>query len=536
MKTALQKIFNFFRVKFFHSSVFWIVLSGALTSLTLYSNKLFLLAWVSVAPLCYFLLDRRESVIKCYFLMLLWALVYYFMLYTWFFSLYPLDIMGFTKAESVEVVIIIWCAVSVAQSLQMSLVGLVYGLIKPKGVSAPLVLGLLWVILEWAQGYGALAMNWGRLALSQYNFAPAVQSASLFGSLFVTFLIVCINGLIALYLWTRVNLKTSAKSLYLAAAVIFLANICFGAARMLAINAQIKKAPIVPIAAVQADFASEEKWDARPDEIFDAYYKITLEAVNAGAKVIVWPETTIPIPLERSGYYSQLKNLAEENQLVFIIGSIYEKDDNVFNALYCIDCAKDRQLYFKRRLVPFGEFVPFEKFLSKFKIFQKFNLFDQMMTSGKEAVAFDTSYGKFSGLICFDSIIQRYGVESVKKGAQALFIATNDSWYIDSASIRQHYGHAVLRAVENNRFVVRAANAGVSGVISSAGTTLKSLKTRQDGYVLYNVPLINRKTLYTLMGDFIAYIAIACAVEAFIYFRFLEKLKNRAKEAAQEIY
>lgn len=525
MQKILQRVI---KLKIFRSAVFWIVISGAMTSLTLYSNKLFWLAWISVLPLCYFLIKHRSSVIKCYFLVFLWALVYYFILYTWFFSLYPLSIMGFSDEESVKVVLVIWCSISLAQSLQMSLMGLAYGLIKPKGVFAPLVLGALWIILEWAQGYGPLAMNWGRLALSQYNFAPAVQSASLFGSLFISFLIICVNGLLALYLWNLFNHKTSYKSLYIAAAAIFLVNICFGAIRIPIVNSTVKKAPTTPIAAIQADFPSEEKWDALASDIFDAYYEITLDAIEAGAKVIVWPETTIPMSLERSSYLDLFQELADENQITFVIGAIHDKEDNSYNALYCIDSNKDDfQLYYKRQLVPFSEFIPFGDILSKYKVLQKFNLFEDMMTAGEEAVVFDTVNGKFSGLICFDSINQRFGYESAQKGAQALFVATNDSWYIDSASIHQHYGHAMLRAVENNRFVVRAANAGVSGVISSTGKSIKSLASRKEGYVLYDVPLIDSKTLYTLIGDSIAYVAIAGATAAFIYFRIVDNILDK---------
>jgi apolipoprotein N-acyltransferase len=536
MRKAFQGIIKFFKFKIFRSAILWTIISGALTSLTLYSDKLFWLAWISVLPLCYFLIKHGGSILKCYLLVLLWALAYYFILYTWFFALHPLTIMGFTEEESVKAVVIIWFSISFAQSLQMSLMGLAYGLIKPKGVFAPLTLGALWIILEWAQGYGPLAMNWGRLALSQYNFTPAIQSASLFGSLFITFLLICVNGLLALYLWNLFNHKTSKHSLYIAAAAIFLVNTCFGAIRIPVVNSSVKNISTTPIAAIQANFPSDEKWDALASDIFDAYYEITLDAIENGAKVIIWPETTVPISLESSSYLDLFRELADQYQVTFVIGAIHDNSDDSYNALYCIDTDNsDFQLYYKRQLVPFGEFIPFADFLSKFEVLRQFNLFEDMMTPGEEAIVFDTTNGKFSGLICFDSINQRFGYESVKKGAQVLFVATNDSWYIDTPSIHQHYGHAILRAVENNRFVARAANAGISGIISSTGKSIKSLASREEGYVLYDVPLIDSKTLYTRIGDSIAYVAIAGAAAAFIYFRIVEKiLKRTKKEINQE--
>ena len=71
--------------------------------------------------------------------------------------------MGFEYDQSLQAVLTIWFSISIAQSLQMSLVGLAYGLIKPNGIWSPFCFGgVMGVVLEWAQGY-AFAMNWGRL-------------------------------------------------------------------------------------------------------------------------------------------------------------------------------------------------------------------------------------------------------------------------------------------------------------------------------------------------------------------------------------
>ncbi|HHW90363.1 MAG TPA: apolipoprotein N-acyltransferase [Clostridiales bacterium] len=537
MSKGTQAISKFFKLKIFRLGFLWALISGALTSLTLYSKDLFFLTWVSVVPLCYFLIKNQKSAWKCFGLVLLWALTYYFILYTWFFSLHPLTIMDFEYDQSLRAVLAIWFSISIAQSLQMSLVGLAYGLIKPKGIWSPLVLGALWVVLEWAQGYGPLAMNWGRLALSQYNFTPNIQSASLFGSLFITFLLICVNGLIALFLWRLFNQRIPQKSLLIAAASILIVNMCFGYIRIAVVNSSVKKAVSTPIAAVQVDFPSKEKWEATQSEIFYKHYDLTLEAIGEGAKVILWPETTIITSLDDSLYYAKLKDLAVENQVALFIGALYEdENDNSYNSLYYIDYLNDDyQIYHKRQLVPFGEFIPFEEYLMKFKALQKFNLFEDTMTPGEGAVVFSSPYGKFSGLICFDSLFQRFSYESAQNGAQAIFIVTNDSWYIDTPSIHQHYGHATLRAVENNRFVVRAANAGISGIISSTGQTIQQLPVHENGYVLYDVPLINRKTLYTITGDIIAYVAIAGALGAFVYFRLLKNLNIFNKKTKEVI-
>ena len=536
MKNASNKIVGFFKTAFFRSGYFWAVVSGALTSLTLYNKYLFFLTWISIIPLCYFLIKHNDSIRRCFLLVFLWGLTYYTLLYTWFWSLHPLEFMGFSNQQSLIGVMTIWLSISIAQTLQMSIMGLIYGLIKPKGIWAVFVLGALWVVLEWAQGYGIFAMNWGRLALSQYFFLPNIQSASLFGSLFISFLIICVNGLIALYIRLRLTDKISNKALYIAASAILIVNMTFGLIRMAVVNTKIKDNQTVNIATIQTNYPSEIKWQASQSEVFDAYYDLTLTAVEQGAQVIIWPETTVTVSLEGTSYYEKLSSLSADKNVYIFVGGYHEDEDlRLYNSIlgFYPDEAQNT-VYNKRQLVPFGEFLPYEDFLNRFEALEQLNLSEDAVTKGEKSVVFKTEHGSFSGLICFDSLFQRFSYESVRDGAQVLFVATNDSWYIKSQSIYQHFGHAVLRAVENNRFLVRSANAGVSGVISSTGKTIKNIPTYTADYILEKIPLINQKTLYTITGDLIAYIALIGVTISFVYFRFLHG-KEILKKIRQKV-
>ncbi len=525
-------VVDFFKHKIFRSSYFWAVISAALTSLTLYSKYLFFLTWISIIPLCYFLIKHSDCIKHCFFTVLLWGFTYYILLYTWFWSLHPLEFMGFDNQQSIIGVITIWLSISIAQSLQMSLLGLVYGLIKPKGVWTVFVLGALWVVLEWVQGYGTFAMNWGRLALSQYFFLPNIQSASLFGSLFISFLIICVNGLFALYLRSRLTGKAN-RAFYIAAAAVLIVNMTFGLIRIPIVNNYLKNRQTVNIATIQMNYPSEIKWQTPQSEVFEAYYNMTLTAIEDGAQIIIWPETTITLPLEDTWYYNDLASLTKDKNVYMFVGGYHEDEEgNLYNSIFGFYPDEEQNtIYNKRQLVPFGEYLPYEDFLSRFKSLEQLNLSEDAVTQGEKGVVFRTEYGNFSGLICFDSLFQRFSYEQVREGAQVLFISTNDSWYIKSQSIYQHFGHAVLRAVENNRFLIRSANAGVSGVISSTGQTIKSIPTYTSDYILEKVPLIDRKTLYTMTGDLIAYISLIGVGVSFIYFRFLygKDLFNKIK-------
>lgn len=526
----IGKIFKlkFFKLKIFRSGFFWAVISGLLTSLTINCKYLFFLTWISLIPFCYFLYEYRNSVWRCYLTALIWGLVYYTSIYTWFLSVHPLTFMGLSNNESLLAAVCIWLSVSIAQAIQLSAIGLIYGLIKPRGVAAPLVLGGLWVILEWAQGYGVFAMNWSRLALSQYFFLPNIQIVSLFGSLFLTLLIVCVNGLIALYFWQKINNKISFRPLYIAAAAIVLINMSFGLIRYAVVDNQ-KYNDTVKIAAIQGDFPSAIKWETSSGEIFNEYFSLSEQAVDAGAKIILWPETTITNILSDSIYDYTLSDFSAENNVYLFIGGYSEDEEaNLYNSIIAFYPSGEKtEIYNKRQLVPFGEFLPYESFLSKFEVLKKLNLSEGALTQGEKGVIFKTEYGNFNGLICFDSLYQRFSYNDTRNGAQALFLVTNDSWYMKSQSIDQHFGHAVLRSVENNRWLVRAANAGISGIISASGKTIDSLSAGKSGYVINDVPLIKDKTLYTIIGDAIAYISLAGVLGAFIFFKFFDAKKPK---------
>jgi apolipoprotein N-acyltransferase len=128
--------------------------------------------------------------------------------------------------------------------------------------------------------------------------------------------------------------------------------------------------------------------------------------------------------------------------------------------------------------------------------------------------------------VCFDSIYESLTLDSVRDGAELIVLSTNDSWYKDSAAVRQHNGHAVLRAVENGRCVVRAANTGISTVISDKGRIITSLPPLTDGYVFAEVSTSDQRTLFSYTGNLT--VLLSAIYIAFLFVRAII-LKIKAK-------
>ena len=257
------------------------------------------------------------------------------------------------------------------------------------------------------------------------------------------------------------------------------------------------------VAAIQGDIETAEKWYANPQETLDKHKEIADTAAQE-ANIVVWPETAIPFAVNNEEYLTNyLIDEVKQNQTAMIVGCYHKNNNDFHNATRYISSNGEflDTVYYKQQLVPFGEYMPLKKILSALlpKLTQ-LSLFADEITRGTESTIFDTEYGKIGSLICFDSIYESLAIESVKNGAQLLVISTNDCWFKDSIALQQHNAHAVLRSIETGRYVIRAANTGISSIISDKGCTIEQLKSG-DGYICATVKLKNESTLYSQVGN-----------------------------------
>ena len=157
-------------------------------------------------------------------------MTYYLVNFHWFVYLYPLDFAGMSKVSAVIVVVLAWFGLSLLQTLVGALNLLWIYLFSKTRVyeKAPILLPIfaasLWAILEWTQTLTWAGVPWGRLALSQALYTVVLQSASLFGSYFITFMIVLVNFLLAYGIFERKKLKLCS----LVAACVVVGNILLG--------------------------------------------------------------------------------------------------------------------------------------------------------------------------------------------------------------------------------------------------------------------------------------------------------------------
>ena len=508
----------------------WLILSagGILFALTVIFPQIGALEWLALIPVLLVLLtvapDPTVKYRRLYGLGLVCFWPFYAVNFHWFFYMYPLDFADMTRGASAVVVSVACLGLSLFQALGAALLIPLLGVAtRGKWLSKhaflhPLLFACLWTVLEWWQGHsGWSGVPWARLSIGQAEAVVNLQSAAVFGSYFITFLIVAVNGLLA-YLLLNPSKRVLCAAL---AAGLFLGNLGFGIIRMATVR---DEGPTIKVAAIQGNKGSLENWGADTvAEVMEIHGRLSREAAAEGADLIVWSETCIPANIDRSAWVREyVTELSRECGVPILCGlftRVAEGSEADYNSIVVAlpDGTIHDTVYHKRNPVPFGEFVPFRGLImTLIPPLAEINTLAADIPAGEDSVVFDLDVGQVGSLICFDSIYEGNALDSVENGAQILAVSTNDSWFTDSRGVWMHHAQSQLRAIETGRWVVRSAITGVSSVINDRGQVLESLPPLETGYVLEEACLSDRVTAYSVIGNVFAYACIALCAAAIL--------------------
>ena len=207
--------------------------------------------------------------------------------------------------------------------------------------------------------------------------------------------------------------------------------------------------------------------------------EMTIKTYKDDHNIIIWPEAPLSIPYNdiKDSYYEKL--LAYIPKHVFIIsGTFYRDKEFVYNSI--INISDSKNIYHKKHLVPFGEYLPYRNLISNFYSFLGLNIYD--LSHGK--ISNNISIGNFSAFssICYESI---FSEEFLIKDENIDFIinVSNDGWFGKSLAPFQHLDALRMRSLENQRYSLRAANTGISAVISPYGDIIESLEYDKKGVI-----------------------------------------------------
>lgn len=403
------------------------------------------------------------------------------------------------------------------------------------GVLSPLrrcvAAGLLWFLLEWVRGWFCTGFSWLTLSSGLAAWPVLVQPLSVLGEYGFSGLLaglacaVC-EGIILL---SGSDSGRRTGKLLLAGAVCLSAVLAgFGVWRLAVMPGRLAgDGTPVTFTLVQGSVRQDVKWSPEYQRhTLERYVALSVEGVRKGVNsleagtgrpeasqlaafmgrpggaedatlapvlpdMLLWPETAMPFVYPSGPLSAELTAFVRDMGIPVLFGApgLERKPDGttaLYNRAFLLSPDGAGQLYDKEHLVPFGEYLPpvldwkiFENLLQGLGGFEpgtRENLF-VLKPVGRPAV-------NMGMLICYEAIFPELARSRVADGAAVLLNISNDAWYDYTSAPMQHLQLALMRAVEEGRYVIRATNSGITAVLDPLGG-IHAMGSEENGYALF---------------------------------------------------
>jgi apolipoprotein N-acyltransferase len=369
-----------------------------------------------------------------------------------------------------------------------------------------------WTLLEWLRGWLFTGFPWLQLGYAQSDSLLA-PLATVGGIHLVTFATVVTAGAI-IVIFHQGRRRVAAVALAAA----------FWAAGWLLSGGEWTRPEGEPVsvALLQGAIPQDEKWlRENRAATLEKYRALNREAL--GARIIVWPESAIPVLAHEAEVY--LAGIRAESQaqgsdvLVGLLDFDMETGE-IRNGLLSLG-ADGEGWYYKRRLVPFGEFFPVPDAVRRWMRLQSLPYYD--MTPGAEYQApLEAGGERLAATICYEDA---YGADQLAAlpASTLLVNVTNNAWFGDSAAPHQQLQMARFRALEAGRWLMRATSNGITAVIAPDGTVTERIPQFEAGILESEVQPRTGLTPYARTGNW----PILCTAFAVLIAFAIVRLRTR---------
>jgi apolipoprotein N-acyltransferase len=393
---------------------------------------------------------------------------------------------------------------------------------------SPLALAALWTAIEHGRSFFFTGWPWGTLGYAQHQNDALLGLAPYTGVYALSFA----SALAGASLLEWALRREPGRSPRRAALGLALVVALHGAGALLREPAD-PGTERIRVAVLQGNIDQGVKWSPQwAERTLAIYERLTREAAERGAEVVIWPETAVPgAPDGDPDLEARLGGLARDTGAVLLVGAVGlasrgpDTYPDLFDSALLYDAEGTRQdRYDKSHLVPFGEYLPFRSLLGRFIRAMATGAAGRDVTPGPGPRALVLPTGREPIVtvgvpICYELLFPDLVRRFAGGGAQVLFAITNDAWYGRTGAPHQFLAMTALRSAETGLWTARAANTGVSALIDARGEVRERTGIFEEGLVVGDVPLRDGPaTFYARHGDGFAFacwaVSLGLAVRA----------------------
>jgi apolipoprotein N-acyltransferase len=501
------------------------------------------LAWIALVPLWVLVVNaakQQHPYKSAIALAVAWGFGYHGLALFWVTGVHPMTWMGVPWLASVAIALFCWLfitfwGVALVTSWSLGMVFLEKAKAKKTRANDSLLVltrvlaGVaLWCGLEAFWGLGAL--YWTSLSYTQspHNLV-ILHLGQLSGPMTVTAALVAVNGLLA-EAWIRYQelrlrgLKSENSPLKFVEKPTTLVMVATGLLIVLHLmglglySRALAQSPetALKVGIIQGNIPNTIKlYDEGRRRAITNYTNGYRTLADQGVDAVLTPEGALPFfqsKLRGSDFVSAVR----EKGVVAWLGAFGEQGNSYTNSLFTI--ASDGEIfsrYNKVKLVPIGEYVPFERVLGM--IIQRLSPLEEHQTAGLPDQVFETPFGRVIVGICYESAFASHFRAQAARGGEFILTASNNAHY-SQAMPAQHHAQDVMRAIETDRWAVRATNTGYSGVVDPHGRTVWMSDINTYEIHADTVYRRNTRTLYVGWGDWLTPVLGVSALGCWVVF------------------
>jgi apolipoprotein N-acyltransferase len=420
------------------------------------------------------------------------------------------------------------------------------------GAWAIAAIPLLWVASEWLRPI-VTGVTWNALGVSQYQHYDLARLSQWGGVYLISWVVAAGSALAVLLIKSKSRVARRAAAFVIM--LILIPLLLPPPARMRPpdpeapqVSGTGQRSIPVSILGVQPNIALTDDESLAAGH-FDRVKTLTRDglarAKEQKPEIIIWAEAPIALFYENDPRVrEEVDRIAADSGAYVIANTISREGNRYFNSVNIASPRPPSQVaplrrYDKIRLVPFGEYVPWRAVLGHFvpAIVGDF-------TPGREAVVNvlrlesqragvsvgeqsngaeyqierETRFVRVGSFICYEAAYPDIVREFVKAGATLLVNVSNDAWFGETAGPEQHLAHAVMRAIENDRDLVRVTNTGITALVTAEGEIIDPLPRFEAGAQIWRAEARSGRTFYTRRGDLFALVCAALTALIFIAF------------------